>query len=65
MITTQDLFPDRFVKITKSVCFGDSGGRAEHAAPWHSITSTMTSGPGAPRPGKDLPAADLHPPHTP
>jgi hypothetical protein len=32
VITTQDLFPDRFVKITKSVCFGDSGGRAEHAA---------------------------------
>jgi V8-like Glu-specific endopeptidase len=26
VITTQDLFPDRFVKITKSVCFGDSGG---------------------------------------
>lgn len=25
-ITTQDLFPDRFLKITKSVCFGDSGG---------------------------------------
>jgi hypothetical protein len=25
-ITTQDLFPDRFLKVTKSVCFGDSGG---------------------------------------
>ena len=30
MITTHDLFPDRFVKITKSVCFGDSGGPMFH-----------------------------------
>ena len=30
VITTQDLFPDRFVKITKSVCFGDSGGPMFH-----------------------------------
>jgi Trypsin len=30
VITTQDAFPDRFVKITKSVCFGDSGGPLFH-----------------------------------
>jgi hypothetical protein len=30
VITEQDLFPDRFVKITKSVCFGDSGGPLFH-----------------------------------
>lgn len=30
VITEQDLFPDRFVKITKSVCFGDSGGPMFH-----------------------------------
>jgi len=30
VITDQDLFPDRFVKITKSVCFGDSGGPLFH-----------------------------------
>jgi hypothetical protein len=30
VITKQDLFPDRFVKITKSVCFGDSGGPLFH-----------------------------------
>jgi hypothetical protein len=30
VITTHDLFPDRFVKITKSVCFGDSGGPLFH-----------------------------------
>ena len=30
VITTHDLFPDRFVKITKSVCFGDSGGPMFH-----------------------------------
>jgi len=30
VITQQDLFPDRFVKITKSVCFGDSGGPLFH-----------------------------------
>jgi hypothetical protein len=29
-ITTHDAFPDRFVKITKSVCFGDSGGPMFH-----------------------------------
>jgi len=26
VITEHDAFPDRFIKITKSVCFGDSGG---------------------------------------
>jgi Trypsin len=30
VITNQDLFPDRFIKITKSVCFGDSGGPLFH-----------------------------------
>ena len=30
VITNHDLFPDRFVKITKSVCFGDSGGPLFH-----------------------------------
>ena len=30
LITAQDAFPDRFVKITKSVCFGDSGGPLFH-----------------------------------
>jgi len=30
LITKQDLFPDRFIKITKSVCFGDSGGPVFH-----------------------------------
>jgi hypothetical protein len=26
VITTGDAFPDRFIKVTKSTCFGDSGG---------------------------------------
>lgn len=30
VITTHDAFPDRFLKITKSVCFGDSGGPLFH-----------------------------------
>lgn len=30
VITEKDLFPDRFVKITESVCFGDSGGPMFH-----------------------------------
>jgi hypothetical protein len=30
VITTHDAFPDRFVKITQSVCFGDSGGPLFH-----------------------------------
>jgi hypothetical protein len=30
LITKQDLFPDRFLKVTKSVCFGDSGGPLFH-----------------------------------
>lgn len=30
VITERDAFPDRFVKITKSVCFGDSGGPLFH-----------------------------------
>jgi hypothetical protein len=30
LIPAQDAFPDRFVKITKSVCFGDSGGPLLH-----------------------------------
>jgi hypothetical protein len=29
-IPAQDAFPDRFLKITKSVCFGDSGGPLFH-----------------------------------
>ena len=29
-ITNQDAFPDRFVKVTKSSCFGDSGGPLFH-----------------------------------
>jgi len=29
-IPARDAFPDRFVKITKSVCFGDSGGPMFH-----------------------------------
>jgi hypothetical protein len=29
-IPGQDAFPDRFLKITKSVCFGDSGGPVFH-----------------------------------
>ncbi|MET0916526.1 MAG: S1 family peptidase [Jiangellaceae bacterium] len=30
LITTHDLFPDRFFKITAGVCFGDSGGPMFH-----------------------------------
>jgi hypothetical protein len=30
VITKQDLFPDRFLKITQSTCFGDSGGPLFH-----------------------------------
>jgi Trypsin len=30
VITEHDLFPDRFLKITASVCFGDSGGPLFH-----------------------------------
>jgi hypothetical protein len=30
VITEHDAFPDRFLKITKSVCFGDSGGPLFH-----------------------------------
>ena len=30
LITTHDLFPDRFFKITAGVCFGDSGGPLFH-----------------------------------
>ena len=29
-ISARDAFPDRFIKITKSVCFGDSGGPLFH-----------------------------------
>jgi Trypsin len=29
-IPAKDAFPDRFIKITKSVCFGDSGGPLFH-----------------------------------
>jgi hypothetical protein len=29
-LPAQDAFPDRFLKITKSVCFGDSGGPVFH-----------------------------------
>ena len=30
VITERDAFPDRFVKITQSICFGDSGGAVFH-----------------------------------
>jgi hypothetical protein len=30
VITEQDVFPDRFIKITQSTCFGDSGGPLFH-----------------------------------
>ncbi|HEX6332518.1 MAG TPA: trypsin-like serine protease, partial [Actinomycetota bacterium] len=30
VITRRDAFPDRFVKITQSTCFGDSGGPLFH-----------------------------------
>jgi hypothetical protein len=30
LITEHDAFPDRFLKITQSVCFGDSGGPLFH-----------------------------------
>lgn len=30
VITEHDAFPDRFLKITQSVCFGDSGGPVFH-----------------------------------
>jgi hypothetical protein len=30
VITTGDVFPDRFIKITQSTCFGDSGGPLFH-----------------------------------
>lgn len=30
VLTERDLFPDRFVKFSKSVCFGDSGGPLFH-----------------------------------
>jgi hypothetical protein len=30
VITKHDAFPDRFVKITQSLCFGDSGGPLFH-----------------------------------
>jgi hypothetical protein len=29
-VLAQDAFPDRFLKITKGVCFGDSGGPLFH-----------------------------------
>jgi hypothetical protein len=29
-IPAQDAFPDRFLKITQGVCFGDSGGPLFH-----------------------------------
>jgi hypothetical protein len=30
-IPARDAFPDRFLKITAGVCFGDSGGRSSRA----------------------------------
>lgn len=30
VITRHDAFPDRFLKITQSTCFGDSGGPLCH-----------------------------------
>ncbi len=38
-ITRHDAFPDRFVKITKGVCFGDSGGPMFHG---HTIVALNT-----------------------
>ena len=32
VITTHDLFPDRFLKVSQSTCFGDSGGPLFHGA---------------------------------
>jgi hypothetical protein len=31
-IPAQDAFPDRFLKITQGVCFGDSGGPLFHGS---------------------------------
>ena len=44
VITEHDAFPDRFLKITAGVCFGDSGGRCSTRTPWW----PSTPGPSAP-----------------
>ena len=49
VITTHDAFPDRFLKITQSTCFGDSGGPLFHEGTVVGINtwtfSTRCSGP--------------------
>jgi hypothetical protein len=49
VITEHDAFPDRFVKITQSTCFGDSGGPLFHDGTVVAINtwtfSTRCSGP--------------------
>ena len=49
VITEHDSFPDRFLKITKSVCFGDSGGPLFHEGTVVALNtwtfSTRCSGP--------------------
>lgn len=49
VITEHDAFPDRFLKITQSVCFGDSGGPLFHDGTVVAINtwtfSTRCSGP--------------------
>jgi hypothetical protein len=49
VITKHDAFPDRFLKITQSVCFGDSGGPLFHEGTVVAINtwtfSTRCSGP--------------------
>ena len=48
-ITEHDAFPDRFVKITQSLCFGDSGGPLFHGSTVVAINtwtfSTRCEGP--------------------
>jgi hypothetical protein len=49
VITKHDAFPDRFLKITQSVCFGDSGGPLFHEGTVVALNtwtfSTRCSGP--------------------
>jgi Trypsin len=49
VITEHDLFPDRFLKVTQSTCFGDSGGPLFHDGTVVGINtwtfSTRCSGP--------------------
>lgn len=43
LVTTQDLFPDRFFKITASICFGDSGGPLFHEGTVVALNSWTSS----------------------